>query len=88
MREQASVCVCVLTKFDWESRRELHMTEFPQFVEVFVWSNNLQNVQQSAGERERDVILLKPQHIVSLMSHTVFRTHTYTSTFHENTAGS
>ena len=30
------------------------MTELPQFVEVFVWSNNLQNVQQSVGERERE----------------------------------
>ena len=47
------MCVCVLTKFDGESRRELHVTELPQFVEVFVWSNNLQNIQQSAGERER-----------------------------------
>ena len=45
---QCRVGTKILTKFDGESRRQLHVTELPQFVKVFVWSNNLQNVQESA----------------------------------------
>ena len=64
------------------------MTELPQFVEVFVWSNNLQNIQQSVGERERErervgeggregemSYYLKSQHTVSLMGQTAIQTH-------------
>ena len=40
----------MLTKFDGEPGREFHVTELPQFVEVFVGSNHLQNVQQSTVE--------------------------------------
>jgi hypothetical protein len=46
-------------KFDGESRRQLHVTELPQFVKVFVWSNNLQNVQESAvGELHTSFVYL------------------------------
>ena len=56
---QCRVSTKILTKFDGESRRQFHVTELPQFVKVFVWSNNLQNVQESAvGELHTSYVYL------------------------------
>lgn len=41
----------VLTEFDGEAWRELHLYKLPEFIKVLEGCNHLQNIQQSAEKK-------------------------------------
>lgn len=65
------VCVtheCVLTKFDWKSRRKLHLNEFSEFVEMLEGGDDLQYIQQARRSKRTLMTLIvvmsqKHQHV-------------------------